>query len=133
MGSEFAYEDISSQEVEKFKYKYIRDDEVDGRPAYVIEYYPQYKHSGYTKQVTWMDKKIYRPLKSEFYDRKKSLLKSLTYHDYKQYLNKYWRSGRLEMVNHQTGKSTTLYWDKYEFQTGLNDRDFNKNSLKRVR
>ncbi len=133
MGSEFAYEDISSQEVEKYKYKFIKDGEVNGRAAFIIERYPQYKKSGYTKMVTWLDKKMYQPLKIEFYDRKKSLLKTLTQHGYKQYLNKYWRPARMEMVNHQTGKSTTLLWVSYKFKNGFKSRDFDRNSLKRAR
>lgn len=133
MGSEFAYEDISSQEVEKYKYKYLRDEKYDGRDTWVIESYPQYEYSGYTRLNTWMDKQMYHPLKIEFYDRKNTLLKTLTYHEYKQYLKKYWRPHRMEMVNHVTGKSTTLLWLEYEFQTGLNKRDFDRNALKRAR
>lgn len=133
MGSEFAYEDISSQEIEKYKYKFIKDDKVNGRDTFVIERFPQYKKSGYTRMVAWVDKEMYQPLKIEFYDRKKSLLKTLTQHDYKQYLNKYWRPGRLEMVNHQTGKSTTLLWQSYKFKNGFSKRDFDRNSLKRAR
>ena len=133
MGSEFAYEDISSQEVEKYKYKFIRDDKYDGRDVYVSEQYPQYRNSGYTRQVIWLDKEMYQPLKIEFYDRKKSLLKTLTYHDYKQYLSRYWRPSRMEMVNHQTGKSTTLLWLSYKYKNGFSERDFDRNSLKRAR
>lgn len=133
MGSEFSYEDISSQEVAKYKYKFIKDDKFDGRDVFVIERIPQYKKSGYTKQIAWIDKKMYQPLKIDFYDRKKSLLKTLTQHDYKQYLNKYWRPGRLEMINHQTGKSTTLLWKSYKFKNGFSKRDFDRNSLKRAR
>jgi len=133
MGSEFAYEDLTSQEVEKYTYKYLRDEEIDGRPTFVIERYPAYKHSGYTRLVTWLDKEMYQPLKVEFYDRKKSLLKTLTASDYKQYLGKYWRPGKMTMVNHQTNKSTDLIWSNYRFKTGLTDRDFDRNSLKRAR
>ncbi len=133
MGSEFSYEDISSTEVAKYKYKFIKDDKYKGRDVFVIEQYPQYKKSGYTKQISWIDKEMYQPLKIEFYDRKRSLLKTLTQHDYKQYLNKYWRPGRLEMKNHQTGKSTTLLWTSYKFKNGFSQRDFDRNSLKRAR
>lgn len=133
MGSEFSYEDISSQEVEKYKYKFIRDDKFNGRDVFVIERFPQYKKSGYSKMISWVDKEMYQPLKIEFYDRKKSLLKTLTQHDYKLYLNKFWRPGRLEMVNHQTGKSTTLLWKSYKFKNGFKSRDFDRNSLKRSR
>ena len=133
MGSEFAYEDISSQEIEKYKYKYLRDETIDGRPSFVVERYPQYKNSGYTRQVAWIDQETYRVAKVEFHDRKDSLLKTLTYHEYKQYLDQFWRAHRMEMVNHQTGKSTTLSWKDFSFRSGLTERDFDKNSLKRAR
>lgn len=133
MGSEFAFEDLGSQEVEKYTYKHLRDDKLDGQDVFVIERYPTDKDSGYTRQVVWMDTAEYRPLKIEFYDRKQSLLKTLTFKDYQQYLNQYWRPGQLDMVNHQTGKSTTLLFKDYKFRNGYSDRDFDQNSLKSAR
>ncbi|NOZ54218.1 MAG: outer membrane lipoprotein-sorting protein [Gammaproteobacteria bacterium] len=133
MGSEFAYEDITSQEVDKYTYKWLNDETYEGNDVFVVERYPSYKHSGYTKQITWIDKKMYQPLKIVFYDRKGAKLKTLTYYDYKQYLNKFWRPDRMEMVNHLTHKSTTLLWSKYKFDNGYTDRDFDRNSLKRAR
>lgn len=133
MGSEFAYEDISSQEVDKYKYKYLRDEKVNGRDCFVVEAYPQYKKSGYTRLINWVDKQMYQPLKTEFYDRKNVLLKTLKYSEYNQYIKRYWRPGRMDMKNHVTGKSTTLLFLEYKFKTGLKDRDFNRNALKRAR
>ena len=133
MGSEFAYEDLTSQEVEKYTYKFLRDEQLDGRPVFVIERKPAYKYSGYTRLITWLDKEMYQPLKVEFYDRKGALLKTLTASDYQQYLDRYWRPGKMRMVNHQTQKSTDLYWTDYRFKTGLTARDFDRNSLKRAR
>lgn len=133
MGSEFAYEDLGSQEVEKYTYKYLRDDKLDGRDVFVFERYPVDKESGYTRQIVWMDKAEYRAQKIEFYDRKQSLLKTLSFQDYQQYLGKYWRPGRLDMVNHQTGKSTTLLFRDYKFRNGYSERDFDQNSLKAAR
>jgi hypothetical protein len=37
------------------------------------------------------------------------------------------------MENHQTGKSTRLLQSNYKYNTGLSERDFDKNSLKRAR
>lgn len=133
MGSEFAYEDISSQEVEKYTYKYLRDDDYEGQATYVFERYPVDRNSGYTRQVVWMDKQHFRDLKIDYYDRKDSLLKTLTATGYQQYLDQYWRASEMFMDNHQTGKSTTLVWENYQFGTGLKDRDFDRNSLKRAR
>jgi hypothetical protein len=133
MGSEFAYEDLSSQEVEKYSYKYLRDEACDGMECFVLERDPVDENSGYTRQVVWIDKQEYRPHKVVFYDRKNAILKTLTYSDYQQYLDKYWRAGTMHMENHQTGKSTLLKWRDYRFQTGLSDTDFNRNMLDRVR
>jgi len=133
MGSEFAYEDISSQEIAKYTYKYIKDEVLNGNDCFVVERYPAYKHSGYTRQLAWINKQEYRPEKIMFYDRKNSLLKTLDYSGYKQYLNKYWRADKMHMVNHQTGKSTLLSWQNYTFDNGLSDKDFNRNSLKRAK
>ncbi len=133
MGSEFAFEDLSSFEVEKYTYKYLRDEACDLGQCFVIEQYPVDKNSGYTRRVVWLDQAEYRTEKVEFYDRKDSLLKTLTFDGYQQYLGKYWRADVQTMVNHQNGKGTDLEWSGYTFRTGLKDSDFNKNTLKRAR
>ena len=133
MGSEFAYEDLASQEVEKYTYKYIRDEKLNGVDCFVIERYPAYEHSGYTRQLAWVNKDKYVAEKIEFYDRKNDLLKTLINSDYHQYLGQYWRASEMTMENHQTGKSTILKWQDYKFKTGLDEKDFSRNSLKRAR
>jgi outer membrane lipoprotein-sorting protein len=134
MGSEFSYEDMSSQEVERYTYKWIRDEKYNDLDCFVVERYPvDKKNTGYTRHVVWLDKAEYRVWKIEFHDRKKSHLKTLTFKAYKKYLDKYWRPDETYMVNHQNGKSTTLYISDYKFRVGLKDGDFNKNSLMRAR
>ncbi len=133
MGSEFAYEDVTSNEVEKYTYKWLRDEAYEGQECFVFERYPTYKNSGYTRQVVWLDKKEYRMLKIDFYDRKNALLKTQTFRGYRQYLKQYWHPDEMFMKNHQTGKTTLLKWSDYKFKNGFKDKDFNKNSLKRAR
>lgn len=133
MGSEFAYEDIASQEVAKYTYRFLREEDLDGQATFVVERTPAYDNSGYTRQITWIDQDEYRVLKVEYYDRRNELLKTLVISDYQQYLGRYWRPGQMQMENHQTGKSTTLTWHNYQFRTGLTDRDFDQASLRRVR
>lgn len=132
VGSEFAYEDISSQEIEEYTYKFIREEEVDGREMFVIEQYPVHPKSGYTRQVVWIDQEEFRNFRIDFYDRKDTLLKTLTYEGYEQYLDEYWRPAYMFMLNHQTGKSTELYWENYEFRSGLEDTDLNRANLARA-
>ena len=133
MGSTFAFEDLGSQEVEKYTYKYLRDEPCGDWTCHVVERFPAYEHSGYTRQIVWIDSEAYRIVRAEYYDRKKALLKTLTSGDFEQFLGHYWRPGSMNMENHQTGKSTLLEWTDYQFKTGLSERDFRSQSLKRIK
>lgn len=133
MGSEFAFEDLSSFEVEKYSYEFIKEETVNGLDSYLVKYTPEYKNSGYKYQLVWLDKKELRSHKIEFYDRKGSLLKTLVSENYQRYLDTYWRPDLMTMVNHQTGKSTQLKWLNYRFKVGLRAKDFSKSSLKRAK
>ena len=133
MGSEFAFEDLSSFEVEKYTYQFLREEACVGGICLVIEQYPVDKYSGYTRLINWIDSVKYRSWQTEYYDRKNSLLKTLTVSGYKQYLDQYWRATGMKMVNHQSKKETELTWDDYRFRTGLTDAAFNSNTLKRAR
>jgi len=136
VGSEFAYEDLTSQEVEKYTHKWLRDEPCPGEAAltcHVAERYPVDEKSGYTRQIVWVEVETYRPIKVDYYDRKDAFLKTLVFESYRAYLERHWRADRLVMVNHQTGKSTDLMWRDYRFRTGLTDRDFDKSSLRRAR
>jgi hypothetical protein len=81
----------------------------------------------------WIDKAEYRTQRIDYYDREGSLLKTQRFFDYKLYLDQYWRAHTQTMENVQTGKSTTLKWAHFQFKTGLTDKDFQKDDLKRLR
>lgn len=133
MGSEFAYEDMTSQEVEKYEYKYLRDEPCGELSCFVVERYPVDEDSGYVRQVSWIDQDEYRVWRVDYYDRKDTLLKTLTVSDYQQFLDRFWRAGEMFMENHQTGKSTVLTWENYDFRADLDESDFTQVSLKRAR
>lgn len=131
VGSEFAFEDFTSQEVEKYTYEYLSAGEVDGNPVEVVVRFPKDENSGYSRQVVYFDKASKQPLKIEFYDRKQSLLKTLTLTGYRQY-NSIWRPDTQKMLNHQTGKSTDLLMSNYEFGVGFKSTDFDSSALQRL-
>lgn len=133
VGSEFAYEDLVSQEVEKYTYRWLANEECGGLTCEVVERRPRYENSGYTRQIVWWDTEEYRVQKIEFYDRKNVLLKTLTYHDHRSYGSGYWRPDRMEMVNHQNGKSTVLAFSGWEFGTGISEDEFTPSRLRRTR
>ena len=133
MGSEFSYEDLGAQEVEKYSYRYLRDEPCGALSCSVTEQAPADKKSGYSRQVVWRDRDELRTWKVEYYDRKDAHLKTLTLDKYELYLDRFWRAGEMVMVNHLSGKSTVMQWSDYRFGADLNERDFTKTGLKRVR
>ena len=129
VGSEFAYEDLSSQEVEKYNYKFLKQE----GPLLIVEQDPVDPKSGYTRRVATYNKdKGYRLEEVQFYDRKNALLKTLTYGSYKLYKDKFWRAGQLHMVNHQSNKETLLEFNAYNFDANLSEEDFSQVALKRA-
>ncbi len=128
VGSEFAFEDFTSTELNKYEYLWLREEACGVLTCDVIERKPRYEHSGYTKQIAWVDQTDYQARKIDFYDRRDSLLKTLTLTDYRQY-DGIWRSHHFTMVNHTNGKSTELKYGDFIFKVGLADHNFVKGQL----
>ena len=132
VGSELAFEDFTALELNKYDYKYLRSEACGDLICDVVERTPRYEHSGYTRQISWIDQDVYQIRKVEFYDRRGGLLKTLTFEDYGEYEGGTWRAHTLKMLNHQTGKSTDLLYSEYRFGTGLDSNDFVKGVLQRI-
>lgn len=133
VGSEFAYEDMVWPEFEKYSYRWLRDENLGGVPVHVVERAPNYKNSGYSRQLVWYDTAELRIIKIEFFDRKGGLLKVLAIRGYQLYKDNFWRAGEMHMSNIQNGKSTRLVWKDYSFSNGLSDGAFQMGKLKRIR
>jgi len=133
VGSEFAFEDFTAIELNKFDYRHIGTDVCGELQCDVLERTPRYENSGYTKQVAWVDQREFQIRKVEFYDRRGSLLKVLELKDYRRYDNGVWRAHLLSMNNVQTNKHTDLVYDQYRFDVDLSESDFVKGRLSRLR
>ncbi len=145
LGSEFSYEDLSTQEVEKYTYNYLREEACGDQNCFVVERRPGPNlYSGYLRQVFWLDTEHYRTQKVDYYNRGDRLTKTLVGSDFVVFdvpavdpasgSAKIWKAGRMLMTNHVTKKSTELTWDAYRFGVGLSaERDLSVTSLRRVR
>ena len=133
VGSEFAFEDFTALELRKFEYRYLGEERCEELSCDVVERIPRYEHSGYSRQKAWIDREVHQVRKVEFFDRGGALLKTLTLDDYRRYEGAWWRPHRLSMVNHVTGKSTDLRYRDYRFGLGLDEDDFAKGALQRLR
>jgi outer membrane lipoprotein-sorting protein len=132
VGSEFAFEDFTSIELNKYEYELLREEACGEFMCDVVERIPLYENSGYTRQVSWVDQTDFQLRKVEFYDRRGDLLKTLELSDYRQY-GDIWRAHLLVMTNAQTKKRTDMAYGDYEFNTGVSESDFVKGRLTRLR
>lgn len=132
VGSEFAFEDFTAIELNKFDYSIVGVEPCGDLTCDVLERAPRYENSGYTKQVSWIDQTDYQIRKVEFYDRRGDLLKVLELSEYRNY-DGIWRAHKLSMSNVQTNKQTDLLYGEYQFGTGLVENDFVKGRLSRLR
>lgn len=128
MGSEFAYEDLGSQEVEKYKHRYLGDETLDGRKTWKLERVPVDEESGYSKHVAWIDQQYMQPLEIEYFDRKGELLKTATFSGYAKF-GKWYRPASIVMVNHQTKKESHLTWRERKVGLELREKEFDSDEL----
>lgn len=134
VGSEFSFEDLSPRDVSKYTYEYIREEELDGQAAYVVDRFPEDQYSGYKRQRIWLDKAHLRTLRIDYYNRQDKLTKRLRASGYQLYEGRYHKPAFMQMQNLKSGKSTDLHWQDYTFRVGLSaDRDFSVASLRRAR
>jgi len=133
VGSEFAFEDFTAIELNKFDYRHIGTEACGELQCDVLERLPRYQNSGYSKQVSWVDQDVFQIRKVEFYDRRGDLLKVLELGDYRLYDNGVWRAHKLSMKNRQTNKETDLVYQDYAFNLDLKANDFVKGRLSRLR
>mgnify|MGYP006434961811 CR=1 FL=1 len=132
MGSEFSYEDLRSQEVEKFTYKFLKVDELKGKKTWVIERKSKME-SGYTKQIATYDQERKVALKVEYYDRKKELLKVAKSSDFKKFVvgdKELYRASKIHMKNMQTKKESIMNWKDRKLGVNISERELSLAALR---
>jgi len=128
MASEFSYEDLGSQEIEKYNFKLLKQN----KSVWLLERKPKQK-SGYSKMVLEVSKKYKSAVKVKYYDRKGELLKVAESTKWKQYLingKKMWRANRIHMKNVQTKKESIFTWANRKIGVNHPKRLFRKSALK---
>jgi hypothetical protein len=134
LSSEFAFEDLALQEVEKFSYRLLGREACNDAQCLRVERTPLDEYSGYSRQEVLLHEPTLRVERIDYFDRHGRPLKVLVNDDYMLYEERFWKPRRMFMENLQTGKTTELLWKDFAFATGLTaERDFSTNSLMRAR
>ena len=132
MGSEFSYEDLGSQDIEKFNFKWIADEPLKGGQAWRVERKSK-KRSGYSKQVMLVHQEYLSPVIIEYYDRRGGLLKVAEFKEWQKMQvgeKSFWKSGFVHVKNVQTKKESIFKWEKRELGKKLESNLFSPGALR---
>jgi len=131
MGTDFTFEDMGDRKLKDFNYKIIKEEELNGKPCWVVESIPDEDvTTDYSKIVSWIWKEEYIDLKEEYFD-KKNKLKKLKNVDIIS-VDKYWVPKSVTMENLKTKHKTEMLFDELEVDTGLDEKVFKSNYMTRI-
>lgn len=134
VGSEFAFEDLTEQQLGRYTYRWLDVQPQDGVPCDRVERVPVDPASGYARQVAWYDRDERRLRRIDYFDRRGGALKTYVATDFRRHQGRWWRPARMAMLNLLNGKRTELLWGDFRFATGLDaERDFSVTALRRSR
>ena len=78
LGSHFTYADLESRDVKGGEYKKLKDETIGKMDVFVVSASPSKDtKSDYTKVIMYVRKKDYIPVKMKFFDKSKSVAKTL--------------------------------------------------------
>ena len=131
MGSDMSYEDLSSRQLDEFKFSLIGQEVYEGISCHLLESKPkEHIRTEYSRHITWVDSTLFIPLKEESYDKSGKLLKE-KYFSY-TIIKEYQILTKVHVTNIQKNHSTTLNFDNIELDTGVADDLFHERYLKRL-
>ena len=129
MGSEFSYEDMGSQEPEKYRFKYLEETTLEGRKVHKMERYPVDPNTSYAKQIVFQDLEYKAVLRLEYFDKKSELLKVAEFSGHKKLYKNIYRPSQIHMKNVQTKKESILSWKKRKLGAKLSTASFQSTKL----
>ncbi|MCP4440146.1 MAG: outer membrane lipoprotein-sorting protein [Aureispira sp.] len=136
MGSDFKNDDLVKQSsiVNDYTHKLIGSETVEGRDCYKIELIPTEEAAVvWGKVISWVDKKDYLQLKTEFYDEDEYLVNTMLGKKITEF------DGRLlpaimEIIPaDEEGHKTIIEQLTIKFNTKMDDKFFSVQNMKRIR
>ncbi len=136
MGTDFAYEDMSDPDVDRYDYRFLENERIDGADCRQVEAVPRdeklKKESGYSRTVSWIDPTRNVVVKVDFYGKDGALAKKLR-HSRLQSHGEYYRWGEWEMRDLKREHRTLLKFEDRRVNPGLEERLFTVRFLERGR
>ena len=137
MGTDFSYDDMKQEtrvSLDEFRRETLAIEDVDGRSLLKVEGVPANdqiaEDLGYGRVLSWVDQEIWMIRKSQFWDTRGRLLKTVYFRDI-QIVDGIWTPHRLEAENHITGHRTLFTVSEVDYKSKVSDRLFRREALGR--
>jgi outer membrane lipoprotein-sorting protein len=129
-GSDLSYDDFTGPaNLDDFKFSILKEEDVDGKPCYVIEVTPK-THRKYTKYIAWVAKDLWIQLKIDYY-QDKDIYRSGVFKDVR-IIDQIPTAFRSEMENKKTQHKTEITVENAQYNTHFSDDLFTQRSLERA-
>ena len=131
MGSDMSFEDMSSRQLDEFKFTLIGQEIYDSIACYLLESIPrEHMRTEYSRHITWVDSTLLIPIKEESFDKSGQLLKE-KYFSY-TIIKDYQILTKVRVTNVQNNHSTSLKFENIYLDMGVKDDLFHERHLKRI-
>lgn len=132
MGSDLSYEDMMDDRklTETYDARVIGEEEIDGRPTWVLELTAKVDDVAYATRKVWIDSERYVPLKEELFAKSGQLLKRSTLKDVKQIQGRWFPTTIIYKNMLKKGDGTKFRMTSIKFNQDIPDYLFTKAALK---
>jgi len=135
VGTDFSYGDIIGHKTAEWTHTLLREEAVDGAPAYVIESVAGSDavkaNTGYAKRMSWVRKADFVAARIDFWDVAGQPLKRITVSDIRPVGAGHFQGMRSVAENLVTGHRTTIRFDEFKADQGVSLDEFTVQKLER--
>jgi outer membrane lipoprotein-sorting protein len=132
MGTDFTYDDMGDRSVDEDTHQLLREEALEGHSCWVVESVAKDKSYMYSKKIGWVRKDSLIATKVEFYDRRGTLIKTLTV-PVQEKVNGFWTALKMVMDNTSKEHKTLLEMKEVQYDQGIKDSLFRVSTLQRGR
>lgn len=136
MGSDFTNDDLvrESSTIEDYEHRILREEEIDGREAWVLELIPRPETPiVWGKVLMWIDKEHYIQLRVENYDQSNELANSIGFSEITEMDGRTFPAKLTLTPADEPDQRTIMEYQNLEFNIDINESFFTLQNMRRVR
>ena len=133
LNTEFTYEDWLTEDINNYKYSFLKTEIINGRNTYKILSIPatqeEREKSQYSQKIYWIDAEFSHPVRIDFYDKEKTLAKTFIVEKIVKIAENFWRPKSAYIKNIKTNRTTKIYLKSWKINVPISAEKFSPRSL----